>query len=451
MVVRGAMGGRQTFVLGLVLVVLVSSPTALRPVAPDVGIGSAPFSISAAPVPIASSFEATERGALTTIRAYSGEPNIAVAPDGTVYVTGLGYDPAQGAGGTMVFRRLPGETTFTYLGMPNLRFGGNDEAIAIAPDGTVWISGMYGFGSAVGACASMTASRDRGDSWGPTVEGICVLEQGIDRQWIAVDGDGRPWIALHEICCSGEHTAYRSDDGGLTFELAGVTSASSGFPGNLFVDRARGRIYEATTCTAITHVGPCLLIASTDAATPVWVPSLVARAPNMPIGLRHLTGAVDDAGNVYVTWIDQLPGASRAGPYVARSTDGGLTWSAPMRVGEAGRLGTMPWIAAGADGNVAVVWYQTNASSQLNADWNVKASILRGWTGSATPSAEVLQLSSTPVKHGPICTSGASCTRDRELLDFFEAAIGPDGTLHVVWPETGTWTLRVADVDAALR
>lgn len=390
------------------------------------------------------SVEPTSFGAVTTIAGFSGEPNIAAGPDGTVYVTGLGSQ------GTMVFRRFPGASAFGYLGKPNAPFGGSDEAIAVGPSGALWISGMYW--TAMGYCASMTTSADRGSTWSVPVEGVCA-GIGMDRQWIAVDDANRPWIVMHENCCMGQHTAYRSDDGGNTFLPVSVTSLSSGFPGNLFLDRARGRIYEATNCqgTFAPPQGPCLLVSPTDPPASAWGVSLVTRYTPAPFGLAHVAGAVDDAGNVYVTWIDTKAGV-RAGPHLARSMDGGLTWSAPIRLGDATKLGTMPWVAAGAEGNVAVVWYETAAAAAdpnsvpSNAAWHVKAALVRAWA-----TIDVQQLSATPAKLGRICTFGAACDGDRELLDFFEATVGPTGTIHVVWPELASGTLKVADVDAGFR
>ena len=418
-----------------------------------------PFELSLPPAlgaDVTLAVEPTSYGALTRIGAYSGEPNVAAAPDGTVYVTGLGWDGS--AGGTMVFRRLAGETSFTYLGMPNRGYGGNDEAIAVGPTGTLWVSGMYGFWTATGACASMTSSTDRGQTWNPTVDGICDAQQGIDRQWIAVDGHDRPWVALHEICCAGQHTAYRSMDGGATFELTSVTSVASGFPGNLFVDREGGHIFEATNCGQGPARGPCVLVGTTEPVSPAWIPSIVTRYAMHPGGLAHISGAVDDAGNVYVTFVDKRD-TGRYGVYVAKSSDHGLTWSAPFRVSETTKLTTMPWVAAGANGNIALVWYETTSGGfftlpsgvAASAEWHVNSAIVRGWMGASMPAPALAQLSTTPVKTGPICTSGASCSGDRELLDFFEATVGPTGTLHVVWPQTADWTMRVADVDADLR
>ena len=449
--------GRTGSLLRAVILALATAFVTMSwaaPGAPDVGSGVAWGVVPAPGDDVTVALERTSYGALTTIHAFSGEPNIGVAPDGTTYVTGIGWDGS--AGGTMVFRRLPGQSSFTYLGMPNRGYGGNDEALAIGPTGTVWISGMYGFWTPQGACASMTSSSDRGAMWSPTTGGVCA-GFGIDRQWIAVDGHDRPWIVMHEICCSGQHTAYRSLDGGLTFELASVTSVMSGFPGNVFADRANGRIYEATNCGQLLARGPCVLIGTTDPVSPAWVPSPVTVYTQHPGGLAHVAGAVDDAGNVYVTFVDKRAGDPRFSVYLSRSSDGGLTWSAPARVSEASKLTTMPWVAAGADGNVAVVWYETSSSGLFpsgvgtSAAWHVMSATIRGWTGVPMPAPELAQLSTTPAKTGPICTSGASCTGHRELLDFFEAAVGPDGKLHVVWPQVGTWTMRVADVDAQLR
>lgn len=441
----------------VVLAVLMLAPlAAVAPTgAPLSGAGLAALDRALDPAEALVTREPTTFGALTTIGWFSGEPNVAAGPDGTVYVSGLGWQ------GTVLYRRLPGASTFSYIGTPNYGYGGNDESIAVGPDGGLWISGMYGYWEPTGACASAVGSRDRGDSWGVLTPRLCDLDQGIDRQWITVDRDGNPWVTVHEVCCSGQHTAYRSTDGGATWSFAGLVAANGAFPGNAFASHARGFVYQATTCTAAgTKIGPCLLGTPIDSPLPVWAPVAQFRYTVAPSGLAHLAGAADDAGNLYLAWIDKAVSDARAGVYLAQSRDGGLTWSTPARISDKLALGTFPWVAAGRGGDVAVVWYETNVGTDPNfvpstAEWHAKSAVIKGWTGATMPAPTVEQLSSVPLKRGPICTMGASCylndPHNRELLDFFEATVGPSGMLHVVWPDSTTESLRIADVDVDLR
>lgn len=107
------------------------------------------------------SVELTSYGAIHTLGTFGGEPNIAVGPAGDAFVTfpGWVWGGTSWQGGTFVYRQPQGAGAFTFAGVPNRGLGGNDEALAIAPDGTVWISGMYGYPS---ACASSTRSTTNG-------------------------------------------------------------------------------------------------------------------------------------------------------------------------------------------------------------------------------------------------------------------------------------------------
>mgnify|MGYP001794329592 CR=1 FL=1 len=78
----------------------------------------------------------------------------------------------------------------------------------------------------------------------------------------------------------------------------------------------------------------------------------------------------------------------------------------------------MPWMASGSDGSVAIAWYGTNAS--VPDQWFLHAAISRdhGATWAATIA------DSRPVFVGDL---------QRDLLDFFQLEVGPDGALHIAY------------------
>lgn len=302
----------------------------------------------------------------------------------------------------------------------------------------VAVAGMYPTPS--GYCTSVTMSHDGGDSWLPPNPSVCA-PVSVDRPYVAIDEAGKVWVLQHAYCCTGQHSVHLSVDGGLTFVPAGLSTAVGDFPGNVL--EKDGRLYATTTCQRLLV---CMTSTTSLLPQPAWIPHGAIRMAQPAPGLGHSTGAVDDAGNLYVAWAEPRSMTNRV--YVARSTDLGLTWSTPERVSE-DNTAVMPWIVAGADGHVAVAWYEADVRGNPNsvpadAAWTPRVAVRQGWSEPWQRAA----LSPTPNHRGPLCTHGAACYDmgiDRDLLDYFELAVGPDGRLHAVWADDVQWRVVVAD------
>ena len=168
--------------------------------------------------------------------------------------------------------------------------------------------------------------------------------------------------------------------------------------------------------------------------------------------------SVDKGGNVYAAWTD-----GNKIQYVV-STDGAKHWSKPYLVnpGEAGaqtKGGTadiFPWIAAGATGNLDIVWYHasggdTTGYRQVGTKetvWTVAAAQISGAVApaGATPHPKVVSrdLAITPPIHrGNVCNNGTTCLvdetagngGDRTLLDFFQVAIDTQGRANIAFAD----------------
>jgi hypothetical protein len=112
------------------------------------------------------------------------------------------------------------------------------------------------------------------------------------------------------------------------------------------------------------------------------------------------------------------------------SKDQGETWSAPLLLSDPSKDARFPWIAAGAPGRVAVVWYQNvnGVPGELLPDeWHVM--LYESITADQdAPEGVTVQLTSEPNHLGSVCTSGTFClAADRSMLDFFEVAIDLQG------------------------
>jgi hypothetical protein len=180
----------------------------------------------------------------------------------------------------------------------------------------------------------------------------------------------------------------------------------------------------------------------------------------------------DSAGNLYAAWADTYK------VEYSVSTDHGAHWSKPYQVNrdnrgvgphgsdrpDSGKADVFPWIAAGGNGLLDVVWYHGQGgapkSNQVYRDpgdshtaWTVAFAQLRGADrvshGTAAPTVLDYTDAITPViHHGDICQNGTFCslvpvpgapysTGDRSLLDFFQVAIDKEGRADIAIADNG--------------
>jgi hypothetical protein len=230
-------------------------------------------------------------------------------------------------------------------------------------------------------------STDGGLSWGAP-----VFAYGGDKNWMVVDrsggtGDGHiygTWRAVFGCC--GNDMLNRSTDGGQSFEFPvdvpqqpGVGTMAVGPDGELYVagvDESQG--FDTFVVGKSTN-------AQNPGATPSFTTTEVPMngelgafdGPNPSGLLGQVNVAVDPSdgpgrGNVYVmASVDQdAPGTNPIDVLLSRSSDGGATWSAPIRVNDdAANSGAWHWMAAlsaAPNGRLDAIWNDTRASGQLN-------------------------------------------------------------------------------------
>jgi hypothetical protein len=173
----------------------------------------------------------------------------------------------------------------------------------------------------------------------------------------------------------------------------------------------------------------------------------------------------DSAGNLYAAWSDTFK------VEYAVSTDHGAHWSKPYQVNrdnrgvgkggvdapEAGKADVFPWIGAGGNGLLDVVWYHGQGGAPAsNLIYRDPGDAKTRWTvafaqignaahvahGKTSPKVLTYTDAITPVVHfGDICQNGTLCDlgvdnpvvprKDRSLLDFFQVAVDKDGRAHL--------------------
>lgn len=331
-------------------------------------------------------------------------------------------------------------------------------------------------------------STDRGKTWaapGPAGAGGEVAISS-DRQWLygdhaPTDTDVTIYEMDHEFASEAIRFHALTNDTAWSPPADGMTSSElilppdSTFPntnpGPVFVDPKTHQVYGIFNASTIT----------TNAAQPpfgkmpnVWEANgagvAVAGAPpgpftNVPVFKGVIdspstapqaaqtfgnnasndfpTAAIDRAGNIYVVWAMNDSRTNQFGIWFVSSHDHGQTFYGPFEVSKGSGAAVMPWIAAGDDGIVDIVYYATTANVNPNTvalkDPNVPWNVMFAQSVNATarePAFTVSQASDHVNHYGVICNLGILCgSGTRSLLDFFNVAIGPDGLANIVYAD----------------
>src|SRR5216110_3540543 len=246
------------------------------------------------------------------------------------------------------------------------------------------------------------------DLWRSTNGGQTWVERspdrgagGGDKEWFTIDktngpGHGFQYQADDGINCSGGGVEFqRSTDGGVTWQkpinipngpVYGTLDVATN--GNLFV----GGWFSGTTfyCERSSNAQIGNQTPTFDQVTPVNMGGSIVFGGINPAGLDgQLFLAIDRSGgptnnNIYMLASVVPPGRSTTDVMFVRSTDGGLTFSAPRRIND-DPVNPSKWhwfgtIGVAPNGRIDSVWYDTrnaanNTDSQLFYSWSTDGGV----------------------------------------------------------------------------
>jgi hypothetical protein len=386
-------------------------------------------------------------------------------PDHTMAVDGLGWLPFAvnlwkgHFGDTPPAFFGPMDTLLPIQGNGRTNLGDGDADVEVTSAGTILLADLdiiFSGGPGKNIQLGVSVTRCPTTATGPAgCHSVLLDTTGADRPWLTTRGT-EAWISYHNSGNSTMITVWHSTNDGQTWNKVGSpvmgqggTTAGSTFNnshGPIVADPTSSYIYqpfaagEPQTKCCSANFNNIYVARSADGGL-TWTVVKVFHAPPFTRlnNFWPALGVDETTGRVWVAWTD-LRGVS-----VSSSTDHGASWSMPLTVSTATTT-VMPWVAARA-GKVDVVYYGSSASStdDPNAVWNTYDSQFKSGAWS------VIKVSNTPNRVGRVCLQGSACVGnvDRELLDLFEVAEDPvTNRAAVIYTDTtlDTWTSPVTGV-----
>jgi hypothetical protein len=385
------------------------------------------------PLLLGRAYLADQPGTCAAYNCGASEPSVEVAGDGTVYATGVccvGKSPP-------IWASRDGGATFQALKGDLLRDGfGIEGDFAVDDAGNLYFSDISAASSYFSSWNKDGTHRHTTPAW--------PFQPLVDRPWVRADAEDHVVFAYN----SGSATrVYTSDDGARTWTFRFEA------PANL------GTLGQGPERTTYWVVAGSVLYTSTDAGV-TW--SEVGDLP-LPSGTGTRfqpfeVPVVDEAGNLWVVydWQDAANVTCTAGtlPMSATCTDAPFhvyavrldpagEWHGPFRVSPEAGTHLFPWAATGREGALVVAWYGApeadNGTVADDAPWFVHVAVTLDGASEA-PSWQVARADPEPVLVGPM---------GRQLLDFLQVDVAPDGALHLVYakaekgaPDEATWYVR---------
>jgi hypothetical protein len=331
------------------------------------------------------------------------------------------------------------ETTATDT--RNAAFEGGDCDVAFDAGGTMYTADTWLGDLSIGH------STDHGESW----EGTAVSSTApvIDRPWLVGGPKGTLYVTFQDLqCCSPAAMWFmKSVDYGKTFSPAvPITTANPDglftWEGNFVVSPSGNDLYLVYSRRSSAGVNVDAVRQATGTPETIWVtqshdggaswtPQLVATIPLETTTIYPSIG-LDAGGTLHVVW--SAPAKVGNPISYTASTDGGLTWRAPIELNP-GKVGLAPWVVGGKAGEAAVAWL---GSDDPKAKASTPADYFFSWARVRLPKkgAPVVRTGNTTKE--PIF-SGKQTVPEFEML-----RLDGKGKMHLgmsVFKKAGSWAV----------
>lgn len=332
-----------------------------------------------------------------------------------------------------------------------------DPVLDFDRNGNVYYHSL--FGADLRNC-DVFKSVDGGRTWGPPVRA-----GGGDKNWLVVDrsggiGDGNVYTMWRaDFSCCGLNQFNRSIDGGATFSppvqvpnRPAMVTLAIGPDGAVFIAGVninnRAQFFVVRSDSARDAALPLLFEQTVQVPMNGVLSFNVGTGPNPGGLLGQPWIAVDRSagpthGNVYLLSSVDPTGADPQDVHFVRSTDGGLTWSQPVRVNDTTAGNAWQWfgtLGLAPNGRLDAVWCDTTNSGQVNlSEIRFSSSVDAGATWS--PSVPIT----------PVFNSHVGWPNQNKIGDYFQLAsddVGASLAFTATFNgEQDVYFLRIGDYD----
>lgn len=374
------------------------------------------------------------------------EPQLLVDPDGTVLV-GSQFQRSDCATGAprlagsraCVWRSDDGGRSFARSG-GGQNTGADVEFVRLA-SGTLLYTTLAQpepgtFTSGVGG-ATVLRSTDRGRTWTSTI--LNGLSPALDRPFLTALDDAT--VLLTYTAFPGNLFVSRSTDDGVTFGPGlPITAVPQQLeftrPGGPAVDPARGEFLQPYF--AGTSDDPALnqssqsgmldigLARSADGGV-TWTQEVVATRVRPVLGIHAV--AADARGREFLVW-SARDESGQVDAWISRNLGPGQPWSQPVALGVPAHSGTLAWVVARGDGGVAVGY--------LGSDHPDARTVSRPWTVRVAVSQDAGDTWTVQNASGHVVYTGPQSGSLSLTYDMLGLVVDDDGFLHLAYPRRVT-------------